>query len=351
MPAWKFLGKEGIENLKEWFRVRGRKILVYHRDVDGVCSAALFMKFFPDFRSIPREGPVIDDKFFREIAAEEPEILVFLDMPVDQEWKKVLRFAKDILGIRILIVDHHIPEKDMNSENIMHVNPRLRKRSTYMPASCVLYEMLREMGYAVRPWLWISLIGIIGDYGTKDCEWMFREYAETGEIPHCELVKAAETIASAITLKGLKGCEKVLKILLKSKRYEDFSKSSELRRWNTVVQKEVRNITDDFEKRKHVFEKEKVILYEIKSRMNITSIIATITAERYPDYIVMIRKRSGNMWKVSLRYQRGNISVGELAKFASKGIGSGGGHVKSAGALVNDWEKFRKRAFGFLQSS
>ncbi len=349
MRAKKVLNEVDLPKAGEWLGETGKKVLVYHRDADGVCSAAILMKFFPEFATIPREGPVIDRKFFRRIVSERPKILVFLDMPIDQEWEKVLEFGKNLPGLRILIVDHHVPEKDMNSDRIIHVNPRFLKSEYYMPASCVIYELLRKLGYGVKPYCWISLTGIIGDYGTKDCEWMFRECMEGLGILHCKLITASEVISSAITLKGTKGCEKVLQLLLKSERYGDFEKSRELKKWNGIVQKEVKRISEDFERGKEVFEKERLIFYEIKSRMNITSVIGTVTAEKHPEHIVIIRKKSGDFWKISLRYQAGKVNVGDLAKHATKGIGSGGGHIKSAGALVNNWEEFRKRVFEYLK--
>ncbi|MEE9323404.1 MAG: DHH family phosphoesterase [Candidatus Aenigmarchaeota archaeon] len=349
MPVKKVMNEVDLKKVEGWLGESGKKILVYHRDADGVCSAVILMKFFPEFASIPREGPIIDKKFFRRIVSEKPKVLVFLDIPVDQEWKKVLEFGKELPDLKILIIDHHVLEKDMNSGRIIHINPRFVKSGLYIPTSCVVYEMFRKMEYDVKPCCWISLTGIIGDYGVRDCGWMFKEYAKTGEIPYHKLVKASRIISSAITLKGLNGCEKAFHILLESEGYEDFESSGELRKWNTIVQREVKSIVNDFEKRKEVFEKERLILYEIKSKMNITSIIATVTAERHPNEIVIIRKKSGDFWKISLRYQAGKVSVGDLAKSASKGIGSGGGHIKSAGALANNWEEFRKRVFGYLK--
>ena len=49
-------------------------------------------------------------------------------------------------------------------------------------------------------------------------------------------------------------------------------------------------------------------------------------------------------YKISLRCQSKTVNVSALAKKCSKGIGSGGGHEQAAGALVSDFDKFRKRA-------
>jgi single-stranded DNA-specific DHH superfamily exonuclease len=348
MDAKNIIGElSKAEKIKHWLEKEGKKILVYHRDVDGVCSAALFLKFFEGFKRIPREGPVIDTSFFKEVVDNQPKVLVFLDIPVDQEWKKILSLKEKIPDIKIAIIDHHLIEKNMNSDDILHINPMFYGDS-YIPASCVVYELLRNIGFDVKPFNWIALIGIIGDYGVKDCEWMFEEQKKIDDTPHCELIKASEIIASSITLKGIKGCEKALTVLLKSQNYKDFAKSSELKRWNKIVQTEIKRLTKAFEKDKEFFEEKNVIFFEIKSKMNITSIIATIVAEKYPNNIIIIRKKSGDKWKISLRYQKGDINMGNFAKKASEGIGSGGGHVKSAGALVNNWEKFKKRILEML---
>ena len=344
MITHKIIGKPDTEKIRAWFSRKGSKLLVYHRDADGVCSAAIFLKCFPDFNTIPREGPIIDSHFFREIISRRPDALVFLDMPVDQEWEKILKLCRELPGLRIMILDHHIPIKNMNSERIIHINPMFMG-DAYIPASCVVYQLCSQMGFEVKPSMWVSIIGIIGDYGMKDCRWMFKEYKQYVKKhggPSCnDLYGASDILSSAITLKGVIGAEKSLKILSGASKYEDVRKSEDLKKWNVIVQREVNKIVNDFEKRKEI--DEKVILYEIKSSMNITSIIATITAERHPEEIVIIRKRSGDLWKISLRYQAGKVSVGDLAKNASKGIGSGGGHVKSAGALVNDWQEFKRR--------
>jgi single-stranded DNA-specific DHH superfamily exonuclease len=346
----KIIGKPDTRKIERWLGAKGRKLLVYHRDADGVCSAAILMKFFPDFITVSREGPIIDSRFFRDILSRKPDLLVFLDMPIDQEWKKITKLADTMPALNILILDHHLPEKDMNGPRIIHVNPMFQGK-TYIPASCVIYQLFRKMGYAVKSVAWISIIGIIGDYGMKDCHWMideYRQYLRTHAGPSCsELQKASEILASAITLRGAAGAEKALKILSTVRRYDDMKKSEDLKKWNIVVQRETKKIVNDFEKNKETAG-ERVIFYEIKSRMNITSIIATITAERYPDCIVIIRKRAGDLWKISLRYQEGGLSVGDMAKYASNGIGSGGGHVKSAGAVVNDWKEFRKRVMEYV---
>lgn len=351
MRADKIIGKPDIARIKAWMSGGGRKILVYHRDADGVCSASLFLKFFSGFETLPREGPVIDNDFLKVLIGKKPDVLVFLDIPVDQEWKKIHKLQESVPGMKMMILDHHIPVKDMNSERLVHINPMFHG-DAYIPASCVMFHLLKGMGFAVDEWMWIAIIGLIGDYGMKDCAWMMKEYDAKKMEPPCEsLFRASDIISSSITLKGAEGAEKSLRLIVSSQKYDDLRKSEELKRWNEIVQGEVRKIVDDFEKSKETVPNKNIIFYEIRSKMNITSIIATITAEKHPEAIIIIRKRSGDFWKISMRCQEGNVNVGDLAKFASDGIGSGGGHVKSSGALVNSWETFKERVFLYIEKA
>jgi single-stranded DNA-specific DHH superfamily exonuclease len=352
-----FYEKLDCGKVKSLLEETGRKILVYHRDADGVCSASLVLKFFPDFETITREGPIIDDKFFKELEEKKPDVLVFLDIPVDQEWKKLKKLMAIIPETKMMIIDHHIVEKDMNDAGIIHVNPRFCDKNLYCPASYVVYKIFRKLGMDVEKYVWISVIGVIGDYGFEDCEDVLKEciriYPQFMKVVEMKggngLGKAAEMISAAITLKGSVGAEKSLKHLVKYETVEDLYKSESFRKWHVIVQKEIKSIMKDFAEKKEYHEDKKLVLYEIKSRLNITSVIATAITEIHKDDVVIIRKGSPMGWKISLRCQNGKVNVGDLAKYASKKIGSGGGHPKSAGSLVNSWEEFKKRAFEFLE--
>jgi len=338
------LGK--IDNL---LNSKGKKLLVYHSDVDGMCSSALLVKFFPDFKCIPREGPVMDNGFLEAIISRRPDLLVFLDIPADQEWKKILLLKKRLRRTKIMIIDHHIVEKDMNPFGVLHVNPRMGKKEVYIPASAVMYEILKNLGYPVKKFVWISATGIIADYGFENCKKTLKECesAYPGSLSDkpspFKLSRISEMLSALITLKGLKGAKIGLDMLVKFETCEDIKKHRDLREYYKKVKKEIERIMEDFEKHADFVTEKNLIIYEIKSKLNITSIIATKVTDTHKEEVIIIKKRSRQGWKVSLRCQSGKVNVGDLAKKASSGLGSGGGHQKSAGALVKDWEKFRKR--------
>jgi len=335
-----------IDNL---LKSGGRKLLVYHSDVDGMCSSALLMKFFPGFKSVPREGPVIDQGFLEVLVSKKPDVVVFMDIPADQEWRKLMILKRRLRKTKIAIIDHHIVEKDMNPLGVLHVNPRFERKEVYIPASAVMYEILKFLKYPVERFLWICAVGVIADYGFEDCKEVLEECER--KIPGSlsdkpspfKLSRIAEMLSSIITLKGLRGAKIGLDLLVKIESFRDVREHRDLKQYYRKVRREIESIMEDFKKHGEFVPGKNLVIYEIKSRLNITSIIATKITDTYKNEVIIIRKRSRQGWKISLRCQSGEINVGDLAKKASRGIGSGGGHQKSAGALVKDWEKFRSR--------
>ena len=145
------------------------------------------------------------------------------------------------------------------------------------------------------------------------------------------------------TLKGMRGVAECLKVLLVSGGFDRFLENRKLQGWRREVDDEVRAIEEDFGKKREDFGREKLVAYEVKSGINLTSMMATKFGERLPDKVVAVRKSLGDVWKVSIRNQKGEADLGKIVKKCVRGIGSGGGHERAAAAVVSDWEKFLKR--------
>ena len=340
--------REQVERVCEFLKIKGKKLLFYHQDSDGICSAALLLKFFPGFETAVREGPRMDEQFVADIVKKRPDLIVFLDIPVDQEKERILRISRKLPDVKILIIDHHIPEADLNSERICHINHMFTHR-VYIPTSYQIYRILELMGEKVGPFCWISVIGIIGDYGFKECHDFLSKckvlYPELlYEHPmESKLARASEMIASAVTLKGVRGVEMVLDILTKAKKYNDFAENTELVRLDKKMKAEVDKLLEEFNQKKEEYPDRNLIIFEVKSRLNVTSVISSILARLYPDDIILIRKKHPNGWKISARSQTGIVNLGHVIKQCVLDIGSGGGHRKAAGALVTDWREFKTR--------
>jgi single-stranded DNA-specific DHH superfamily exonuclease len=337
-----------LKRLEGFLNTPGKRLLFYHRDADGICAAALLSKFFGEFERDARQGPRIEKEFVKGILERKPDLMVFMDLPVDQEWEKIKGILDNLPKTRMVVIDHHIYERDMNSEGIIHVNPRFFE-DKYIATSYVIFKLMQALGKDVPPFVWISAIGIIGDYDIKDCRDILELSEKTypgsiGKNPmKSKLGYASELICSAVTIKGSEGAEKVLKTLLESRDYRKFLESKRLKVWHQKVREEIRRVIKDAYRNREMHPKLGLQIYTIRTRMSLTSAVSTYFAEKFPDKTIIIRKRSEGEWKLSFRNQAGRVNVGQLAKKCVQGIGTGGGHKKAAGAIFSDWDRFRER--------
>jgi len=335
--------------INQLLATKGRKLLFFHQDADGVSSAALILRVYPDFEYHAREGPQVEEKFAKWVVEKKPELVVFLDMPMDQEHESIERLANALPETRFVIIDHHIPEKDMNREQIIHYNPRFKDPKAYKPTSYIVYRILED-SHKMEELMWIAALGVIGDYAMKErkdflgeCKKRFPQLVDTEiseKIFESKLGEATKLISSAITLKGLKGAKYALKTLAEAYGFEWFARDERLQEWHSIVLKEIEKEVKQFEKEKE--RASNVLIYSTESRMNIVSVVSSILARHYPDRIILLSKKSESGWKLSLRYQNSEINLGQVTKESCRGNGIGGGHEKAAGALVKDFGKFRE---------
>ena len=317
---------------------KGKKLMLYHTDVDGICSAVLISKFFSGFEMVPRDGPVMGDKFVKALTAVKPDLILALDIPIDQEWRRMEKLQQDSPKTRMLVIDHHVPEKNLGSDRNIHVNPRF-VRSIYIPASVLVYRMLEKMGKDVGPLIWIATLGVIGDYAFEDCKDVLDEckrvYPKVGDDPRASsLADITSMMMSAVVLHGIRGVEKNVEILLHADSYASVAENSYLKGCDEKVSGEIKRCMSDFKKKAKEYPELGLFIYKLKSRLNIASTISTMLAEKHPDKIILVVKDSKQVMKISARYQAGLIELNSLMKAAVAGIGSGGGHEKAAGAIV-----------------
>jgi single-stranded DNA-specific DHH superfamily exonuclease len=339
---------EELKRLEGFLNTPGKRLLFYHRDADGICSASMLLRFFQGFEASARQGPRIEKEFVKGVVEKKPDLLVFIDLPVDQEWEKLKEIMDNLPKTRVVVIDHHLFEKDMNSEGMIHVNPRFFE-DTYLSTSYMVYKLMESLRKEISPFVWIAVIGIIGDYDLKDCgdvlEFCEKSYpGSLGKDPmRSKLGYAAELICSAVTIKGSEGSDKVLKILLDSKDYRKFLESKRLKVWHQKVKEEMQRVIKDAYRNKEIHNRLGLHIYTIRTKMSLTSALSTYFGEKNPDKTVILRRKADNEWKLSFRNQSGEVNVGHLAKKCVQGIGTGGGHKKAAGAMISDWEKFRER--------
>lgn len=342
---------------------KGKKTLFYHQDGDGVSSAALVLKFFSGFHTGVRENPQIENGFVERIVKNHPDVLLFLDLSVDQEWKQMKKIGNHVDG-DIVVIDHHIPERDLKDEGMVHINPRFERKEVYIPTSYIIYrELMKEFGQSsekkrrkrLQDYMWLASVGVVSDYAFRECRDFLLECKQkhpeliqteiTEEIFQSELGKICQLISSAITLQGPKGAEFCLETMVESEKWRSFRENRKLNLWNQKVGNEINRLEREFEEKRRI--QKNVLIFEVESELNVTSMLASILARKNPDHVILLRKRSKDGWKVSIRSQKSGRDLGELVKQSAKGMGMGGGHERAAGAFIRDWEKFKER---FLES-
>ncbi len=342
--------KKELAELKDILKSKN-KVLVHHRDVDGSCSAAQFLKFFPDFKVFSIKDPFIPDDIIAELIELKPEAIVFVDIGVDEHLDRLLRIKDGSPKSKIFLLDHHVIQNDITKNGMVHVNPRFQNSERYVPASLMVFDILKCLGFDNKKDSWISCIGLISDYGHKDnkefvedCKKMYPGLLEAKELIDSKLGDSAKTIYSAIILKGEYGVKKVVDILVKSEKFEDFEKNKQLREWRKGVDKEIEKVLEDFNSNKE--DTGKIVFFEIKSKLNLASIISNIISDKCKDRIIVISKKSSDGWKISTRGSKNNsikVNLAESVKKSVEGIGYGGGHPQAAGAFTQNWDEFKRR--------
>jgi len=199
---------------------------------------------------------------------------------------------------------------------------------------------------------WIACAGTMSDTG--DTYWVdfFREvmakYGFKDSDPwKTPLERIIGYISQAESYK--KGYyKKALKALIQSKGYEDFL-GSDLKEYYDKVNGEIQAYLDGVEKNAEF--KDDLVIYEVKPKYDIKSILSTIISRRlYPDKtVILILDDRRDKLKLKLSFRRTDFKkdMSKLAKESLKGLTdmSPGGHIPAAGGAL--WRiklaEFKKR--------
>lgn len=337
---------EKLEKIKNFLSSLKDYSLVYHKDSDGVCSAALLTKILGEPKTVsPNDKPSIEitDQLIKTI--NKTPKTIFTDLPVDQlNYKKIKSDT--------LVIDHHTTKENLNKtkqKNFLHINPRFQKPDIYLPASYLVYKILKELGYGVEKYKWIAGIGIVGDRGTENCKDLIEEIEKDFDLNIEDLDFLSSLIESSKIVKGVSGVSEAFKIVSNAKNPNDIL-DSKLMNYYKKSQKEIENLMLDFEYNSEYVPNADAYLYKLVSRYNVGSVISTKLSEKNPDTAIFVYKITSYFF-MSARCQSGRINVGKLLKKLTKGLGKGGGHPQAAGASMpkENGEEFLKRLRNYLE--
>ncbi len=325
-------------------------IIVFHNDADGCCSCALMNNFLK--KSIGKPADFIISQpmppaknLIPKIRLSMPTKIIFLDLGVDQNPAMIKKLENDC---EILIIDHHQLQNNMNSLRTIHCNPMFKSRK-YQSVSYLAYKICSDL-MDMKPYLWIAMVGIVGDYNTEDSLDMIDEAQKM----YPELIKSksqdalhksvfgqiADMISAAKADKI--SCEEITRTLNSCESQEDFMKNEKLTESYRKVQEEIEHVIIDA--KSIASSSDKVVFYEIKSRFNIHSPVSTNISKEFPKKLIIVWEEIGNKIKISARNQGKNLNVGKLLKEAVRDLrhASAGGHEAAGGVSLRteDWKEF-----------
>jgi len=315
---------EFINNLSNLERI----LLIHHRDMDGIISAVLFQRFLEERGVSPSE--VVS--WANEEAESELEKIknfdkiVVLDIDISYLWRELNRFGKEIL-----LIDHHLPVKDMNSEKIVYMNPRLVEENIYQPTSYLIWKIFGSK------WLkWLAIIGTVSDAGFENCKDLLEGEIEAktkDEIWDTRYAKIGFKINAALTQIGF---DRVREILLHADSMEEIGKDEEIGKCWKKYLKEYNEVKRRFWK--NLEEHKEIMLmvsYVGKAERSLTSSLATELSFKHKKNVIVILRDQGDKYVVNSRFQDSGVHLGKLMRKISKGIGGGGGHDHAAGATIS----------------
>jgi len=333
--------------------------LVYHKDSDGVCSAALISKILNKPKIVsPNDQPGV--RVSEELIGRVNEFpnAIFTDLPVDQ-------ISYEKITSKTLIIDHHIPKRNLNEilpGRFIHANPRFTKPDAYLPASYLVYKILERVDKNIRKYSWIAGIGVVGDRGSDSCrdlmddveedypELVIKDKYNPKKMWDSELGFFSKLIESSKGVKGINGIIKSYEIFSNAELPKDV-KNTELIEYYHKFQKELDKLITDFRYHSEYFSGTNSYVYRIESRYNVESALSTILSEKDPDAAIFVYRISHDGLHMSARCQTGRINVAEILKKLSEGIGSGGGHPQAAAASIKKGfkDRFLERIRNFLE--
>jgi single-stranded DNA-specific DHH superfamily exonuclease len=337
--------KEFIKPAIDFFKkVNGETAIVFGHDCDSIASASIIYKLSENLGLKPKlvvslHNFEIDEKTEKKLQKFKNIVIVDIGDTPEETINKLSESRN------ILLIDHHLPK----NYRCTYVNPRIYNRNVYMPASYITWLIYREF-LKDDDILWIAAFGTLGDFGAKNNKDLFKllkkkhpELIGDCKIEDRELFeksligKIAKMVDSCRIFEGIEGVKYVTNLISKSRSYEELLKDKKIKQIYQKLERAFKNELKKLEKRK--IEIGEYLVYEIKSKLNLKSSLASYLPKIFPNKIIFVAQKSEEgYYEVSVR--RGinrKVNLAKLVKEISMNIkAKGGGHPTAAGMRVDD---------------
>jgi alanyl-tRNA synthetase len=218
-----------------------------------------------------------------------------------------------------------------------------------MPTSYIAWLIYKEF-FDDKEILWIAAFGTLGDFGAKSNRDLFlilrREYPKSIENTRIEdrelfekslLGKIAKMVDACRIFEGIKGVKYVTNIIANSESYKELLENRKINEIHKKLEITFKKELGKVKRRK--IEIGEFLIYEIRSKYNLKSSLASYLPKIYQNKIIFIAQKSNEgYYEVSIR--RGikrRVNLSKLVEEISKNIrAKGGGHPTAAGMRVDD---------------
>ena len=345
--------KHLVKHMKKaikWLKENDDFAIIYDGDCDGICSASIITLLLQEMgknvaKTVASPRPSMEGNPALELVKMYKNVIL-LDTSMDETNIQALK-DKSVLNI-----DHHETGLKKSKGNIIVI----KKIKPYSPTSLLAYELALKIKKDFTKNDWISVAGLIGDYGgPASKKFVLKTHKKynlfAGEEPFFDsqlgmiakivngMRMAGETNKLGIAVKALtesNGPNEFLKAQTPKVKY--------MHRTYEKVNKTLESELERFEKQ--ATRKKNRVLFLMKNpKYNIRSTLVTIVSTRTDETIAVAEIRNTPFVHVSLRSQKENVLeiIDELKKRIEC---KGGGHKPAAGlTFKNEDFKIFKQVF------
>ena len=332
------LTEKDYEKIREELKNCTKPIFFFHDDPDGLASFLLLYRYIREGKGVVvKTYPRIDNKFIKKVEEYGADKVFILDIAlVEQEFV-------DKVNLPIIWIDHHTP---LEIDGVKYFNPRAENNDN-VPVSYLCYKVVKKD-------LWISAVGVIGDWFLPDFIDEFRkkypdllpqDINDPGDILFNTKLGQLSRLFSFVLKGKTQDAMKCVKILTRIKTpYEILEQKTTAGKYlykkYEKIKKEYDNILNDI---LNNVKNEKILVYTYTAKkMSFTGDLSNELLYRFPNKAILIgREKSGEV-KCSLR-SNSEIKLSKILEKALTGIdGYGGGHEYACGACVktHDFKRF-----------
>jgi len=310
--------------------------LITHTDLDGLSSAKIINELIKPEFFITANYSELNDSLILKLNDKEINKLILTDIGIDNPEfiKKIEKFAK------ILIIDHHQFEKDMNSNATIFYNT-----SSYC-AAYICYLLFQDLKN-IKKWDWLAALASVADFRyINNQDWIKKLYKKYNDKFNVEnprkgkLYKLIENTDMALIYFQDNQKEVYKKIT------PNINSLKKLKKYSKIIKKEINKHIKNFKNKKEIINQG--YLYIVNSKFALTSTLATkLSLKEKNKMFILIREIENNRFQICARRQDGKINLNKLLKSATKKLlnSDAGGHIPSAGGhfLKKDLDIFKKR--------